>query len=119
MCCADKDFSRPWVTCNTRTSGLQLHGRPSVLVDAADEDTDLQRLDRTRGRVFTYDSNGNLLFVFGGRGEQYGTTKNPVALAQLGDKMLILTATNCISVFEPTDYARAIWRYRRINAGLA
>ena len=26
-----------------------------------DEAWDLQRLDRTRGRVFTYDSNGNLL----------------------------------------------------------
>jgi len=94
---------------------------PSVLVDVAVMKYGIYSvLDRTRGRVFTYDSNGNLLFVFGGRGEQYGTTKNPVALAQLGDKMLILdSATNCISVFEPTDYARAIYgAIASYNAGL-
>ena len=33
-------------------------------------------LDITRGRIFTYDDEGNLLYIFGGRGSQEGTLKS-------------------------------------------
>jgi DNA-binding beta-propeller fold protein YncE len=66
-------------------------------------------LDRTRGRVFTYDGEGNLLYVFGGIGNQRGTFQVPSALATLGDKLLVLDAVrNELTVFRPTLYAKLI-----------
>ena len=47
-------------------------------------------LDSNRGRVFSYDSNGNLLYVFGYRGTDYGQVMQAVALDTLDDTMLIL-----------------------------
>lgn len=67
-------------------------------------------LDSNRGRVFTYDSNGNLLFVFGYRGEDHGQVMQPVALTHMGKNMLVLDAQQRgILLFEPTDYALLIW----------
>ncbi len=66
-------------------------------------------LDSKRGRVFTYDSEGNLLYVFGGLGSQAGTFSQPVAIEQLGDKILVLDASRAeLMVFDPTDYGSLI-----------
>ncbi len=66
-------------------------------------------LDRTRGRVFTYDAEGNLLYVFGGIGNQIGTFQVPSALDVLGDKVLVVDhRRNEVTVFEPTAYAQMI-----------
>ncbi len=43
-------------------------------------------LDATRGRIFTYDDDGNLLYIFGGLGNQMGTFTRPVALATMGKR---------------------------------
>lgn len=34
-------------------------------------------IDSTRGRIFTYDHEGNLLYIFGGIGSQEGTFDTP------------------------------------------
>ena len=66
-------------------------------------------LDSTRSRVFTYDSEGNLLYVFGGTGNIQGMMRRPVALEMLGDDILILDAgRGQIVHFEPTEYGRLI-----------
>lgn len=66
-------------------------------------------LDRTRGRVFTYDDKGDLLYVFGGRGDRFGQFSNPHALDALGDNLIILDrGANRLIVFEPTPYALQI-----------
>ncbi len=66
-------------------------------------------LDQLRGRVFTYDSNGNLLYVFGGIGQGAGLFVNPVALEVIDDQLLVLDSrNNSITVFEATNYALAI-----------
>ncbi|NLW56556.1 MAG: hypothetical protein GX050_08085, partial [Firmicutes bacterium] len=66
-------------------------------------------LDRVRGRIFTYDVDGNLLYVFGGLGEQLGTFFPPVALDCLDDQMLVLDAAkNQVTIFAATDYQRRI-----------
>lgn len=66
-------------------------------------------LDRKRGRVFTYDNEGNILYIFGGMGTQEGTFKIPVALETWENKIYILDSDNCnITVFAPTEYGRAI-----------
>lgn len=67
-------------------------------------------LDSNRGRVFSYDNNGNLLWVFGYRGSDHGQVSQPVALAHQGKTMMVLDALQgAITVFEPTDYALLIW----------
>lgn len=71
-------------------------------------------LDSTYGRVFTYDEDGNLLFIFGGGGAiveslQKGTIRNPVAIGYLGQKILVVDgAYSTISVFAPTDYGKTV-----------
>ncbi len=47
-------------------------------------------LDQTRGRVFGYDFQGNMLYAFGGIGYRQGCFKYPVAIESLGDSLLIL-----------------------------
>lgn len=83
---------------------------PSTFVDIAVQDYDIYNvLDRNRGRVFTYDNNGYLLYTFGYRLEKYGAMVSPVALDTLGDHILILdNRHNIIVVYRPTDYAHSI-----------
>lgn len=64
-------------------------------------------LDRNRGRVFTYDIDGNLLYVFGGLGTHKGLNQVPAAIAALGDSILVLDGRQGqITIYEPTLYAR-------------
>ena len=66
-------------------------------------------LDRQRGRIFTYDPVGNLLYVFGGLGTTRPLFRSPVALDTINETFLVLDRRlNHISVFEPTPYARSI-----------
>lgn len=63
-------------------------------------------LDQTRNRIFTYDANGSLLFVFGGFGESEGYFKQPTALALNGERLYVLDSkTGAITVLSPTSYA--------------
>lgn len=66
-------------------------------------------LDQTRGRVFTYDSDGNLLYIFGGTGYEEGNFDAPTAIETLGDKILVLDGTrNCVDVFNTTAYGSSV-----------
>ena len=49
-------------------------------------------LDRKRGRIFTYDHEGNLLYIFGGLGTQTGTFSMPVAVEDIGGMIVVLDA---------------------------
>ncbi len=68
-------------------------------------------LDVERGRIFTYDMYGQLLYVFGNRALKKGGFKNPVALSILSDnRILVLDADmNRITIFQPTEYQQAIY----------
>jgi len=67
-------------------------------------------LDRRKGRIFTYDSDGNLLFIFGGiGGSRLGTFRSPVAIERIGERILILDSMRAaITIFEPTEYGRML-----------
>jgi sugar lactone lactonase YvrE len=67
-------------------------------------------LDTQRGRIFTYDHEGNLLYIFGGRGNQAGTfSPAPVAIAAQDGRILALDSQkNEIIVFEQTRYGELI-----------
>ena len=66
-------------------------------------------LDRKRGRIFTYDHEGNLLYIFGGLGTQEGTFSLAAAVEDIGGRIAVLDATKaCIICFEETEYGRLI-----------
>ena len=66
-------------------------------------------LDSTQGRVFTYDDEGNLLYIFGGKGNQVGTFKTPVAIEQSGDQHIVLDrGKGNLVVFAPTAFGRNV-----------
>lgn len=62
-------------------------------------------LDQQNNRIFQYDREGNLLFIFGGRGQQSGTFINPVAIDSLNNDIFVLDSVKAnITVFTPTDF---------------
>lgn len=66
-------------------------------------------LDRKRGRIFTYDHEGNLLYIFGGLGTQQGTFTTPVAIEQWDGGLLVLDSTRGeIYRFAATEYGGLI-----------
>ncbi|GFI22387.1 hypothetical protein IMSAGC011_01162 [Lachnospiraceae bacterium] len=66
-------------------------------------------LDRKRGRIFTYDKEGNLLYIFGGLGSQEGTFNTPVAIEAVGDTIIVLDAySGAILKFSETQYGSLI-----------
>ncbi|MBQ8953132.1 MAG: hypothetical protein IJ048_03365 [Clostridia bacterium] len=67
-------------------------------------------LDRVRGRLFGYDTQGNMLWAFGGPGGSDGYFKRPVALEHMGYDLLALDQQECsITLFTPTDYGAMIY----------
>ncbi len=82
----------------------------STLVDiAAYKNNIYSVLDSRRGRVFTYNKQGDLLHIFGARGNDVGAFMSPAAICYRGDSILVLdTADSSVSVFSPTEYATLI-----------
>lgn len=90
--------------------GTSLYAGPSTVVDVVYREKGIYSLlDSKRGRIITYDHEGNLLYIFGGLGTQAGTMEAPVAIEYAGDKMLALDAKQgAIIVFGETEYGRLI-----------
>lgn len=71
-------------------------------------------LDNTKGRIFAYDFQGNMLYAFGGHGYKAGLFMNPSAIEDLGDSLLVVDQKlGTITQFTLTEYGRLI------NQGLA
>jgi len=89
--------------------GRQFSG-PSEMVDVVYRGKGIYSLlDRNRGRIFTYDREGNLLYIFGGMGSQAGTFRQPVAIEAFGSTIMVLDANrNEIMTFEETLYGQLI-----------
>ncbi|SDE26090.1 NHL repeat-containing protein [Paenibacillus sp. UNCCL117] len=83
---------------------------PSLFTDIAVRDNGVySALDVRRGKIFTYDWDGNLLYIFGKLGNQKGTFHTPAAIDYAGDSILVLDrALNRITVFETTPIGRLI-----------
>lgn len=62
-------------------------------------------IDEKRQRVYTYDNQGNLLFIFGDRGMQLGNLQSIAGIAYQDDRILLLDKTdNSITTFNRTEY---------------
>lgn len=66
-------------------------------------------LDSTQNKIFSYDENGNLLYVFGGYGTQKGVFQNASALAYQGTNLLVVDKNSGdLTVFARTEYGDSI-----------
>ncbi len=87
-----------------------MYSGPSRFVDVKRRDKGIySALDATRGRIFTYDSEGNLIYIFGGLGNQFGLFKQPVALEVYEGFIYVLDqGRGKILSFKPTQYGGLI-----------
>ncbi|AYB44317.1 hypothetical protein [Paenibacillus lautus] len=83
---------------------------PSKLIDIDVTDSEIYSvLDGKRGRVFTYNGDGHLMYVFGGLGNQLGQFHTPAAIDRIGEDFLVLDkALGEITVFRTTEYGRTL-----------
>ncbi|MFW5795445.1 MAG: YIP1 family protein [Bacillota bacterium] len=66
-------------------------------------------LEKNFGRIFTYNQKGELLYIFGKKGIESGSFKDPVAIESYEDKIYIMEGDPPrINVFEPTQYSSYI-----------
>ncbi len=81
---------------------------PSTIVDVAlGPEGTWSIVDTKRSKVFTYDEDGRLLFVFGDNGDQIGNfgQEKLKAMCYMGDDMLLLDSNNnSITVMKRTQY---------------
>lgn len=82
----------------------------SQFVDVKVQDQGIySTLDTLRGKVFTYDSDSNLLYVFGGSGNREGNFRGAAALDMLNDQFVVLDSIlGQITLFDTTDYGRLV-----------
>jgi len=87
---------------------------------AVDGDGFIAGLDRTRGRVFEYDREGNPTAVFGALGQQAGTFLQPTAIEYWRDSVLVLDAgKRNVTRFVRSEYGELVREATlRYNEGL-
>ena len=67
-------------------------------------------VDRTRGRLFGYDSQGVMLWAFGTKGNVAGAFTRAISVEHIGRDLLILDQVeNSVTVFTPTEYGNMIY----------
>ena len=84
---------------------------PSLFTDVTAMENDIYvALDKVRGRLFSYDDQGRLLYAFGGIGNMDGYFRRPVALEHMGRDLLVLDSLDgSVTVFTPTLYGNQIF----------
>lgn len=67
--------------------------------------------DEKSGRLFSYDDEGNLLYISAESGPELGNLNNPVAVRYQGENILVLDKfSKAVIRFKPTDIAKVINR---------
>ena len=92
---------------------------PSSIVDAAvGQDGVYTLADQKRGKMFSYDENGNLLYAFGGTGIQPGLFRKLAAIDYDPDGNILAldNVTGKITVFNPTDYGMTVQKAIHLTA---
>lgn len=66
-------------------------------------------LDSRRGRIFTYNDDGFLMYIFGGLGNKLGEFHTPIAIDRFDDQFLVLDQIlGEITVFNATAYGATL-----------
>jgi tetratricopeptide (TPR) repeat protein len=84
-------------------------GRSRFIDVVAFENDSYACFDRTRGRIFMYDFQGNLLYAFGGVGNREGSFLLPVAMDRIGSALYTLDSRSAaLTRFDLTLYGQKI-----------
>ncbi len=90
-------------------------GAGNVFADVClDDDGFFSLLDSNLGRVFEYDKEGNLIFVYGNKGNQANQVQNgllvsPSAIIKLNDRTIVLDSSTCsLNIFKLSDYGEQL-----------
>lgn len=75
-------------------------------------------LDQTNGELYQYDKLGNLLFIFGGIGDQTGLFKTAAGVAETSDGTIYVTdkTRNRIERLYPTPFAELVHKASQLYA---
>lgn len=84
---------------------------PSRFVDITVLDNDIYvALDENHNRLFGYDSQGNMLWAFGGVGNAQGYFNKPAAIDHIGYDLLVLDSqAAALTIMTPTTYGQNIY----------
>lgn len=84
---------------------------PSRFVDITVLDNDIYvALDENHNRLFGYDSQGNLLWAFGGVGNALGYFNKPAAIDHIGYDLIVLDSqSSALTIMTPTEYGQNIY----------
>jgi len=94
-------YNQPYVNFKTWKS--------SIIDVSVDDDMSIYLMDFTSGKVFRYSYEGELMFIFGGRGEQKGLFNTPTALDAYGGKVYILDGVkNSLTVYKLTEFGSLV-----------
>lgn len=79
---------------------------PSKVIDVALGPAGMWSIiDEKRSKVYTYDQDGNLLYIFGDKGSQLGNIANIQCIAYKGDDLVIFDKSNdTITTYKRTEY---------------
>ena len=80
---------------------------PSEIADIASGPNGVWSIiDQKRSKIYTYDRDGNLLYIFGDRGSQLGNLTSAVSITYQGTNIIVLDVTvGAFTVYRPTEYA--------------
>lgn len=66
-------------------------------------------LDENRGRIFTYDKEGNLLYISGGKGSLQDQLSGPTSIAYFNELIIVTdNVSKSIKVYEPVQFAKLV-----------
>ena len=66
-------------------------------------------VDTKRSKIYTYDNNGNLLYIFGDKGSQLGNITSARAITYQGSNIIVLDMTKAsFTVYRRTEYAEIL-----------
>ncbi len=83
---------------------------PSSMIEVALGDNGVFSLvDARKNKIFTYDADGRLLYIFGGTGSQIGVFQSLASIAYQGGRLLALdSGSGLVTIFERTKYGDLI-----------
>lgn len=83
---------------------------PSKIVDIGLGPNNIySMLDSYNGKIFTYNNDGILLYVFANKGSKKGNLQTPIAIDYVGNEILVLdSALGQILIYEPTYYGQLL-----------
>ena len=107
-------FFIPAGEVNFRSAALSsenaVTGASSIVDVALGDEGTWSIIDQKRSKIFTYDDNGELLYVFGDEGSQLGNLRRVVGLTYAPDgKLLVLDGeTSSFTVYKRTEYGNLL-----------